>query len=202
MSAAPPGRSPVVLVAAAGDAEGSLAAAAALACAGSVGDPAPLLVDVEGRAARPTLLASAAAQRLERRLGAHLPGVRPVARGQLCQLVVAAEPEGLIAAAAAVTVARGAPAVVHVGQPRFRDLLEAAEAPSPTAVLLRADVRSDRALLGLLVPELRERGLAVAVLKRRLGWVAERRALFGALPLGAAALPGRLVARLLGEGAT
>jgi hypothetical protein len=47
------------------------------------------------------------------------------------------------------------------------------------------------------VRDLRQRGLAVGVLKQRLAWVAERRALFGTLAPGAAAgLPGALIDRL------
>ena len=66
-----------------------------------------------------------------------------------------------------------------------------------SAVLLRADLRSDRALVALAVRDLVERGVAAAVLKRRLSWVAERRALFGVLPPGATgALPERLVRQL------
>ena len=60
--------SPLVLVTAVGDAEGSRGAAAALACAGADADRATLLVDVGGRAQRPTLLASSAANQLEERL--------------------------------------------------------------------------------------------------------------------------------------
>jgi hypothetical protein len=178
-----------VLVTAVGEAEGARPAAAALACAGADGESAPLLVDVGGRPPRPTLLATAAAQRLEERLAAHLPEARIAARGQFCQLAVAADPDGLAAAGAAATVARGAPVVVHVEQAGFRDLLDGGAGPRPTAVLLRADVRRDRALLALLVRELHEAGIAVAVLKARFGWVMERRALFGALAPDRIGLP-------------
>ncbi|HWT90802.1 MAG TPA: hypothetical protein VN179_06770, partial [Solirubrobacterales bacterium] len=66
-------------------------------------------------------------------------------------------------------------------------------------VLLRADLRSDRALVALTVRDLIERELSVGVLKRRLNWDAERRALFGVLPPGSpGGLPERLVRRLLG----
>jgi hypothetical protein len=52
--------------------------------------------------------------------------------------------------------------------------------------------------VALAARDLLGRGLAVAVLKRRLNWVAERRALFGALPVGSpGGLPGRLVNRLI-----
>lgn len=193
--------SPVVLVTAMGEALGARAAAAALACAGSRGESAPLLIDVEGRSPRRTLIATAPAQRLEDRLATHLPGLRPAARGALCQLAVTADADGFEVAAAATTVARGAPVAVHVGQSRFRELLEGGRGLRPTAVLLRADLDADRALLGLLAGELIGSGLAVAVLARRPGWVAERRALFGVPAASAApALPGRLVARLLAGG--
>jgi hypothetical protein len=180
-SAAPPD-APTVLVTAVGAAEGSRAAAAALACAGAAPDLATLLVDVGGRTPRPTLLASDAARRLEERLVSHLPTARVAARGQVCHLAVPAEEGGFELAAAAVTVARGALAAIHLQPATVRALLDDGAGPRPTGVLLRADVAADRPLLALAVRELLDRGLAVAVLKRRLGWVAERRAHFGALP--------------------
>ena len=76
-------------------AEGVRGAAAALACAGADVDRASLLVDIGGRAPRPTLLASAAARRLEERLAAHLPRARVAARGQVCHLSAPADDEGL-----------------------------------------------------------------------------------------------------------
>ncbi len=185
---------PTVLVTAVGDAEGSRGAAAALACAGAEVDMATLLVDVGGRPPRPTLLASTAAQRLEERLAAHLPHVRVAARGQVCQLAVPGDGEGLEAAAAAVTVARGALAVLHVPPALFRSALGDRPGPRPSGVLLRADLAAERPLLALVVRDLMLRGLAVGVLKQRLGWVAERRALFGVLPPDA---PGGLPAPLL-----
>ncbi|MDX6604366.1 MAG: hypothetical protein QOF23_875 [Solirubrobacterales bacterium] len=185
--------SATVLVAAVGAAEGSRGAAAALACAGAEVDLATLLVDVGGRPPRPTLLASAAARTLEERLVAHLPQARVAARGQVCHVAVPADRAGLEAASAAVTVARGALAAIHLEASSFRAVVEGGAGPRPTGVLLRADVARDRALLALLVRDLIDRNLAVAVLKRRLAWVAERRARFGALPPG---LPGGLPARV------
>ncbi|HEX8753594.1 MAG TPA: hypothetical protein VF731_09280 [Solirubrobacterales bacterium] len=185
---APTGANPLgdgstVLVAAVGDAEGARGAAAALACAGADLDRPALLVEVGGRPPRPTLLASSAAQRLEQRLAAHLPGLRVAARGQICQLAVPADEDGLAAASAAVTVARGSLAVLLV-QPAVFQAVIGGQGPRPTGVLLRADLGSERALVTLVVGRLMTRGLAVAVLKRRLPWVAERRALFGVLPPG------------------
>ena len=174
------GEAPVILVAAVGAAEGARGAAAALACAGADAVRAGLRVDLGGRAPGPPVPASAAAQRLEERLVVHLPAARVAARGQTCHLAVAADPEGLAVAAAAATVAREGAVVLHAPPPLFRSVLDDGPGPVVTGVLLRADLGADRALLALLVRDLLDRDLAVAVAKRRLGWVAERRALFGA----------------------
>lgn len=187
---------PTVVVTAVGAAEGARAAAAALACAGADGGLAPLLVDLGGRVPRPTLVASTAARALEERLAAHLPSARVAARGQVCHLAAPAVAEGFATAAAAVTVARGALAVVHVPPAQLQELLAEPGAPGFTGALLRADLGSDRALLALVVRDLLGRGLAVAVLKRRLGWVSERRALFGALGPGGDGLSPVLLRRL------
>lgn len=189
---------PVILATAVGEAEGARGAAAALACAAADVDSATLLVDVGGRVPRPTLIASAAAQHLEERLRAHLPDARAAARGQVCHLSVDSDDDGLGAAAAAIDVVRGTVAVLLL---RPRLLQRALEDPSlrPTGVLLRADLPDDRALVALTARDLLERGLAVGVSKRRLSWVAERRALFGVLPAGApGGLSERLVRRLCG----
>jgi hypothetical protein len=198
MSAGPSADGPTVLVAAVGAAEGSRGAAAALACAGADVDRATLLVDVGGRPPRPTLIASAAAHRLEERLAAHLPQARIAARGQACHLSVAVDREGLEVAAAAVTVARGALAVVHLPPPLLQPALESGPGPRFSGALLRADLALDRSLVALVVRDLIGRDLTVAVLKQRLSWVAERRALFGALAAdGAGGLSSRPIQRLL-----
>jgi hypothetical protein len=187
-----------LLVAAAGGAEGARGAAAALACAGADADAATLLVDVGGRGPRPTLIASAAAQQLEERLKAHLPDAPVAARGQVCHLAAAADPDGLATALAGVSVARDRGAVLHL-PPEL--LQEALFLPGlcPSGVLLRAELGDDRPLVALAVRDLIGRGLPVAVLKRRMSWVAERRALFGILPPGSpGGLPERLVHRLWG----
>ncbi|HET7445098.1 MAG TPA: hypothetical protein VFJ57_10610 [Solirubrobacterales bacterium] len=191
----PLGDGPTVVVAAVGAAEGARPAAAALACAGADAERAALLVDVGGRSPRPTLLTSATARALEERLTAHLPRARVAARGQTCHVAVAADGEGLAAATAAVTVARGSLAAVLLPPALLRSVLEEGQGPRPSAVLLRVDLSSDRPLLALLVRDLRARGLAVGVLKARLPWVAERRALFGTLPQSGG-LPDRLVRQL------
>jgi len=191
----------VVVVVAVGGAEGSRGAAAALSCAGSGVETAALLVDVGGRVPRPTLIASASAHRLEERLAARLPTLRPAARGEVCHLAVVADEDGLAAAGTAVTVARGGLAVVHVAPEHLQSLLDMPGAPRLDAALLRADLATDRALAALVVGDLLARGLRVAVLKQRLGWVAERRAGFGALGSDSGGLPESLVQRLLDRGA-
>ena len=189
---------PTIVVTAVGEAEGSRGAAAALACAGASLDEAALLVDVGARPPRPALLTSAAAQRLEERLSAHLPQAKVAARGQVCHLVVPLGAEGLGVASAAMAAARGAIAVLHVPPGLLQAALAGDAGLSPSGVLLRADLASDRPLVALAARDLLVRGLAVAVLKRRLNWVAERRAFFGALPAGSpGGLPERLVKRLL-----
>jgi hypothetical protein len=194
----PLARGPVVLVATVGEAEGSRGAAAALACAGAEADVATLLIDLGGRAPRPTLIASAAARNLEERLRAHLPDALVAARGQVCHLAVEADDDGFDVAAAAIDAARDTFAVFHLPS----RMLQAALGESrlrPTGVLLRADLPDDRPLVALTARDLLDRDLAIGVLKHRLGWVAERRALFGVLPAGApGGLPERLVRRLCG----
>jgi hypothetical protein len=197
----PLGDGPTVLVVGVAGAEGSRGAAAALACAGADADVAGLLVDVGGRAPRPTLIVSAAAAKLEERLAAHLPQAKVAGRGQVCHLAVPPDAEGLEAASAAVAVARGATAVVHVPPRLFRPALDSGAKLRSTGVMLRADLQRDRSLVALTARELLERELTVGVLKHRLGWVAERRALFGALPSGSpGGLPERLVRRLVRPG--
>lgn len=190
---------PVVLVAAVAAAEGSRAAAAALACAGADPDTATLLIDCGGRAPRPTLIASAAAQKLEERLRVHLPDAQIAARGQVCHLALSADDDGLAAAGAAIDVMRGSLAVLHL-PPQMLQGAVAEPGLRASGVLLRADLPDDRALVALTARDLLGRGLEVRVLKRRLGWVAERRALFGVLGAGSpGGLPERLVRRLSGS---
>lgn len=201
IGAGPLADAPTVLVTAVGIAEGARPAAAALACAAAEVDRATLLVDFDGRPPRPTLLTSVAARKLEERLAAHLPSVRVAARGQLCQVAVPANTAGLAAGLAAVTVARGALAALHVPPAQVQPLLGEGLGARVSAAMLRADLERDRALLALVVRDLRGRGLAVGVLKRRLAWVLERRALFGALAPGASGgLPDALLAKLGGAG--
>lgn len=199
-AAGPPADAATVLVTAVGAAEGARPAAAALACAGADAGRATLLVDASGRPPRPTLLASASARELEERLVAHLPRHRVAARGQVCHLAVGADPESLAAAAAAVTVARGSLAVLHLPPALVQPLLDDRLGGRLSGALLRADLAAERELLALLVADLRRRGLAVGVLKRRLPWAAERRALFGALAPGGGGLPDYLVRRLAAPG--
>lgn len=180
-------------------ASGSRAAAAALACAGSDPDRPGLLIDVDGRPPRPTLVASAGARELEERLAAHLPGHRSASRGQTCHLAVGDDPLDCDAIRAALPLARGSVAVVHLPPALLQPLL-AEPGIAVSAVLLRADLGADRALAALAVRDLARRGLRVRVLGRPLAWVLARRALFGLLPPGVpGGLQPRLIAGVLGK---
>ncbi|MBS1895485.1 MAG: hypothetical protein JST59_29650 [Actinobacteria bacterium] len=176
------GAPPIVLVTALGGAEGGRAAAAALACAGSGATRAALLVDLGGRPARPTLLASAAAGRLERRVAAALPRADLVARGRICVTTVAPDDEGLLTLGRAFDAVGRSPVVVHAATADLARLLEEPAASRFTAALVCCEAGIDRALGAATVLDLLGRGIAVALLARRLDWVRERRALFGALP--------------------
>ncbi len=190
---------PRVLVTKVGGAEGSRAAAAALACAGAESDRASLLVELAGAPSpRPTLVASTAARQLEERLAVHLPEAGVASRGQICLLTASPDSRGIEAARAAATVARGSASVLHLPPRLLQEALED-DSLRPSGALLRADLSEDRALTALAVRDLQERGLHAAVLKRPLGWVASRRALAGALPPRGGGLPPRLRARLLEE---
>jgi hypothetical protein len=174
----------VILVTAVGGASGARAAAAALACAGSEPDRPGLLIDVDGRAPRPTLVSSAGARDMEERLTAHLPQLRAASRGQTCHLAVDDDQEAFGSVQAALQVARESVAVVHLAPARLRGVLEETGIHASGA-LLRADLDTDRALTALAVRDLLHHDLRVKVLKRPLAWVPARRALFG-FPLQAA----------------
>jgi hypothetical protein len=189
--------SPVVLATSVGAASGSKAAAAALACAASEPDRAALLIDLDdGRGLRPTLVATAGARGLEERLVAHLPEAAVASRGRLCQLTLPASPDGLAGIVAALPLVRESAAIVHLPPSLLRAVLGDARI-QPTGVLLRADLTADRSLTALAVHDLMTEGLQVIVLKRSLGWLTERAALFGALSAGGQVFPIRLCERLL-----
>jgi hypothetical protein len=186
----------VVLAVGVGAATGSRASAAALACACSEPDRTGLLIDLsEDRAPRPSLVATAAARALEERLVAHLPDASVASRGRFCHLALPAGPNGVERIAAALPLVRESVAVIHLPPRLLQDVL-AEPRIDPTAALLRADLRTDRALTALVVRDLMERSIRVAVLKRSLGWLAARAALLGALPEDRA-LPLRMIERLL-----
>ncbi|HEX7244381.1 MAG TPA: hypothetical protein VF245_02300 [Solirubrobacterales bacterium] len=192
----------MVIVTRVGEASGSRAAAAALACCGSDLDRPGLLIDVGGRPPRPGLVASAAARELEERLAAHLPGHRSASRGQTCHLAVGEDPLELDAIRAALPLARDSVAVVHLPPAQLQPLL-ADLGPAVSGVLLRADLDVDRALAALAVRNLVGRGIRVRVLRRSLAWVPARRALFGLLAPGVlAGLSPRLIAGILGKNAS
>jgi len=186
----------VILATAVGQATGSRAAAAALACAGSEPDRPALLVDGDGARPRPALFASPGARRLEERLAAHRPDFPVASRGQICHVAFGngACEEAL---RSILPLVRDSLAVV---------LLPAGEAHEVASelgvelagVLLRADLPRDRALAALAAAGLIGRGITVRVLARPLAWIPARRALFGVLPADApAGLPPRLRKQLL-----
>jgi hypothetical protein len=184
-----------ILVTSVGGATGAGAAAAALACAASDRDRASLLIDLGGeRAARPSLIATAAARELEERLAAHLPGARIASRGQFSHLSLPADRSGVEQVPAALPLARDAIAVVHLPPRLLRPAL-AEPRIRASAAMLRADLAEDRSLTALVAADLIERDLRVAVLKQPPGWLAARLALCGAS--GGAGLPARVAARLL-----
>jgi hypothetical protein len=186
-----------IVVTAIGEAGGSKAAAAALACAGAEPDRPALLVDVGGPPPRPALVSSPGARDLERRLSLHRPGLRVAARGQTCHLAVADDTHLEEHLRAVLPLVRGSLAVLHLPPGTLREVLEDA-AVEAAGVLLRADLDHDRALTALATADLIRRGLAVRVLDRPLAWIPARRALFGVLPGGApGGLPERLLDRLL-----
>jgi hypothetical protein len=188
---------PVVLVTAVGEASGSKAAAAALACAGSESDRPGLLIDLGGRAPRPTLAASAGAREMEERLAVHMPEARAASRGQTCHLALPADAGGLERVRAALPLVRNSVGVLHLPPSLLQQTL-AEPRIRVSGVLLRADLQHDRALTALAVAELLDRGLTVAVHKRPLAWIPSRRALFGVLPAGTSGgLPNRVSERLL-----
>jgi hypothetical protein len=189
--------SPVVLISRVGAAKGSRAVAAALTCAASESDRAALLVDLEeGKAPRPTLIATAGARGLEERLAAHLPDAAIASRGRICELKLPPEREAIETLAAALPLARESAAVVHLPPVLLRAVLCDARI-RPSGVLLRADLTEDRALTALAVRDLMAEGLPVGVVKRPLGLPAACAARFGAMPTGRQAFFSRSCERLI-----
>ncbi|HEU4906681.1 MAG TPA: hypothetical protein VFT19_11295 [Solirubrobacterales bacterium] len=195
--AAPRSGGPVVLVAQVGEASGSKPAAAALACAASEPDRAALLIDLdEGRAPRPSLIATAGARALEQRLSVHMPDAPVASRGSICRLKLTAGDGDIERIAAALPLVRESAAIVHLPPGRLRPVLEEPRI-RPTAALLRADLSRDRSLTALAARDLIDRGLRVAVLKQPPNPVISRLALLGALPAPGWVFPTGLHARLL-----
>jgi hypothetical protein len=187
----------VILTTAVGQATGSRAAAAALACAGSEPDCPALLVDGVGARPRPALFASPGARRLEERLAAHRPDLPVASRGQICHAAFGngAREEIL---RSVLPLARDSLAVVLLPAGEVHEVADGLGAEL-AGVLLRADLPRDRALTALAAAGLIRRGITVRVLARPLAWIPARRALFGVLPTATTGgLPPRLCERLLG----
>lgn len=197
--AAPRSGGPVVLVVPVGEATGSSAAAAALACAASEPDRAALLIDLdEGRAPRPSLIATAGARALEQRLSDHMQDAAVASRGSICRLGLAAGEDGIERIAAALPLARESAAIVHLRPGLLRPVLEEPRI-QPTAALLRADLAGDRSLVALVARDLIDRGLRAAVLKQPPNALIASLASLGVLPVPGWVFPRDLHVRLLGE---
>jgi hypothetical protein len=189
-----------IVVSRVGEADGSRAIAAALACAGSDPERAALLLELTGgRPPRPALVASPAARALEERFAAHLPEAGVASRGTICHGTLPAVPESLERAPAALALVRDSLGVVLVPPGLLQEAVEVGGLRAG-GVVLRADLGSDRALTALAARGLIAHGFVVAVAKQPLAWVPSRRALFGALPPGAGGLPARIL-RLVGSSA-
>jgi hypothetical protein len=186
----------IVSTATPGTRDGLSQAAAVGVAAAHGGERPALLVALEREPRRrpATLLASPAARELERVL--RDAGVSAaVARGHLCFVSLAAEPESLESMDLLAGVHEGV-TVAHLPGSMWQRAL----GPECGAGLLRAELPRDRALAALVVGELRGRGLRARVATRALGRVAARRALAGVDPGGGAASRGRRLARgLLAE---
>jgi hypothetical protein len=194
---APGPSGPVVLVTSVGGATGARAAAAALACAASEPDRAALLLDLaDGRAPRPSLIATAGARALEQRLSAHMPEAAVASRGSICHLKLPAGEDGIERVATALPLVRESTAIVQLPPDRLRPVLEESRI-RPTAALLRADLTRDRALVALAARDLIDRGLRVAVLKQPPNPVISRLAMLGVLPAPGWVFPRDLHSRLL-----
>lgn len=187
---------PVVLVTRVGAAAGSRAAAAALACAASEPDRAALSIDLgEGRAPRPSLIATAGARALEERVATHMSEAAVASRGSICHLQLPSGPDGIEQLAAALPLVRESAAIVHLPPGLLRAALDEPRVP-PTAALLRADLGQDRPLTALAVRDLLDRGLRTAVLKHPPGPLAGHAALLG-ISIARRALPQRVAERIL-----
>ncbi len=166
-----------------GDADGSFAAAAALAATAGASDRPAVLVEIaDGRKPRPGAVASGVARALEEELNSRLSSGIAAARGGLCQVVL--EPgektPGLVAELVSVIPA-DAFCVTHCDPTRFRELVEDPRL-GIRGVLLRVDLDSECPLAALTAAELSSRRIRTRILKRPLGWLDSRRALSGVEP--------------------
>ena len=199
-----PDESTLVLSTALPGASGALAVAAGVCVADAIRrrhlHEAPLLVELDPPRSRgPTVLSSAPAGQIERRLRS-AGFERAAARGRICWLGLSGGEEGLAELDRAVSVVPGGCLVVaHVPPQLWPSALEHAR-PRPSAGLLRAELPAARSLTALAVDELRGRGIRARVASRQLGAVGSRRTLAGLEPGGAANLRlARLAQGLIGR---
>ncbi len=162
--------------------------------AGPAASDAVILVErgaVRGRG--PTMLAADAARTLERKLVEE--SFEAAARGHLAWVRLDGEPDWIDRLTRATELGGDARAVIaHLPAGELRSLLDRGE-PSPSAVLLRADLPAQRALAALAVVDIGSTGVRVKVAGREPGRVAARRALAGIEPGGETGRRARRLAR-------
>ena len=140
------------------------------------------------RPRRATLLATPAARGLERELSAR--GLVAAARGHICHLALAAEPDSLEALASLDS--RAGLILAHMPPLLWRESLEH-PGLRPRAALLGVTLPTDRPLAALVAAEMRGEGVRVKLATKPLPLLAARRATAGVAPGGSA---GTRVARL------
>jgi len=189
-------------VSAAGD--GPATAAALAVAIAQAGEGASVVLAELGAAPRrrPTLLSSSQARATEERLAAQELG-QAAARGRICWLGVPLD-DGWPERLRMLGDGNADVVVAHLPAPEWRRAIDDPELRVAGA-MIRADVRSQRPLLGLAIGDLKARGIPARVAGRPLGLVGARRALAGLDPGGPATARMARVARTLvpaGAGAT
>ena len=180
-----------------GERRGSLALAASLAVeVAAESERGVLLAELadEPRRRSTTLLASPAARELERALRDR--GSPGSARGHVCHLGVAPEPDDAPSVAELAYDAGVELLVVHVAPELWEAVIDS-PGLRPGAGLLLADLPAERSLAALWVSELRARGMAARVEGRPPPLLAARRALAGIRPGGVTSERARRLARAM-----
>ena len=155
------------------------AAAAGVAIARTRGKDPRGVVFIDGSSdtrRRPTRVSSAAARTLEAELGDVTPAA---ARGLLCSIAPTEDAWCEVIAACRESAAEAV--VAYLPPARWRELVDSGEVD---AAVLRADLRTERALTAIAARELIANGLTTCVVGEAPGLVASRRALAGIEPGG------------------